>query len=210
VHLPEAAKQALKTFGFAARELLQREMARAYVDPTAYTLRSPVFDADDLTLTIGISDRGRGTPPRNYLAPTDKSDGAAKKEVMPTPFAGAIKARYGFDDLPVPVRSSRAGRQFLNSRGNLKPRKVQSLLDNLQNPGRGPEDYFVIKPRTSHRLPPGIYRRYRRKSAGISPAFVFKDQPTQATVLNFQEVLETAARSKLPAMIERKLKKILG
>ena len=133
VHLPEAGRQALKSFGFEARELLQREMAAKYISATSFTLRSAYFKLDDLTLQVGISDKANGVPPKSYLAPTDRTGGVARKELQPTSFAGALRARYGIDEVPIPVRSSRAGAQFLDKRGNVKGRKVQALLDNLND-----------------------------------------------------------------------------
>ena len=210
VHLPEAGRQALKSFGFEARELLQREMAAKYISATPFTLRSPYFKQDDLTLTIGISDKANGVPPKSYLAPTDRTGGVVRKELQPTSFAGALRARYGIDEVPIPVRSSRAGAQFLDQRGNVKGRKVQALLDNLNDPGSGREDYFMIKPGQSQRLSGGIYRRYRVKSANISAVFALADKPKQQTVLDFHGVLIQAAETRLPALIDKKLKRILG
>ena len=210
VYLPEAGRQALKSFGFEARKLLQDEMRDKYQAVTPFTERSPIFKQEGLSLTIGISNRANGVPPRNYLAPTDRTGGVRSKQLQPTSFAGALRARYGIDEVPVPVRSSRAGSQFIDKRGNVKGRKVQSLLDALNNPGSGREDYFVIKPGQSQRLSGGVYRRYRVKSANISAVFALVDKPTQATVLDFHGVLEEAARTRLPALIQKKLDRILG
>jgi len=208
-HLPKAAEQALKSFGFDARELLQKEMKDKYGDVTPFTLRSPFFKQNGLELLIGISDKANGVPPRNYLAPTDRSRGGAKQEVQPTSFAGAIRARYGIDDIPVPVRSSRAGAQFIDKRGNVKARKVQRLLDQLQNPGQGREDYFLIKPGQSSHLSGGVYRRYRLKSANLSAVFAFKSQVTQQPTLDFEGVVMEAARRELPGLIQKKLDRLL-
>ena len=209
-HLPKAAEQALKSFGFDARELLQMEMKDKYREVTPYSLRSPFFRQDGLTLLIGISDKGRGVSPRSYLGPTDSSRGAGRNEVQPTSFAGALRARYGIDQIPVPVRSSRAGSQLLDKRGNVKPRKVQRLLDQLENPGQGREDYFLIKPDQHSYLSGGIYRRYRVKSSNISAVFAFKDQVTQKPTLNFDKTVMDAARRELPAIIQRKLHRLMG
>ena len=208
-HLPKAAEQALKSFGFDARELLQKEMQDKYGAVTPFTLRSPYFKQNGLELLIGISDKANGVPPQNYLGPTDRSHGGAKQEVQPTSFAGAIRARYGIDDIPVPVRSSRAGAQFIDKRGNLKARKVQRLLDQLQNPGQGREDYFLVKPGQSSHLSGGIYRRYRLKSANLSAVFAFKSQVTQQPTLDFEGVLLEAARKELLVLIQRKLDRLL-
>ena len=208
-HLPRAAEQALKSFGCDARELLQKEMKDKYGAVTPFTLRSPYFKQNGLELLIGISDKANGVPPRNYLAPTDRSRGSAKQEVQPTSFAGALRARYGIDDIPVPVRSSRAGAQFIDKRGNVKARKVQRLLDQLQNPGQGREDYFLIKPGQNSHLSGGIYRRYRVKSANLSAVFAFKSSVTQQPTLDFEKTVMDSARKELPRLIQRKLDRLL-
>ena len=208
-HLPKAAEQALKSFGFDARELLQKEMQDKYGAVTPFTLRSPYFKQNGLELLIGISDKANGVAPNRYLAPTDRSQGAGRKPVQPTSFAGAIRARYGIDQIPVPVRSSRAGAQFIDKRGNVKPRKVQRLLDQLENPGQGREDYFLIKPGQSSHLSGGIYRRYRLKSANLSNVFTFKSQVSQQPTLDFEGVLLEAARKELPVLIQKKLDRLL-
>jgi len=208
-HLPKAAEQALKSFGFDARELLQKEMQDKYGAVTPFTLRSPYFKQNGLELLIGISDKANGVAPNRYLAPTDRSQGAGRKPVQPTSLAGALRARYGIDDIPVPVRSSRAGSQFLDQRGNLKSRKVQRLLDQLENPGQGREDYFLIKPGQSSHLSGGIYRRYRLKTANLSNVFTFKSQVSQQPTLDFKGVLLEAARKELPVLIQKKLDRLL-
>ena len=127
VYLQDAAKSALKSFGFDAREILQDEMKRQYGAVTPFTLRSPYFKIQNggYGLLIGISEKANGTPPSHYLAPTDKTGGVSIKPIAPTSFAGALRARYGIDEIPVPVRSTRAGSQFIESRGNLKGRMVK-------------------------------------------------------------------------------------
>ena len=186
-HLPKAAEQALRSFGFDVRELLQDEMRREYESPNAFTLNSPYFKQNGLELIIGISDEARsGLSPAQYLAPTDKTGGRFRKPVAPTSLDGAMLKRYGLDDLAVPVESSRAGSQFLNSKGALRSRKVQYLLSQLENPGSGREQYFVIKPGDSSTLKPGIFRRYKLKGT-ISQAFIFAKQQ-QTTSIKFESL----------------------
>ena len=97
-HLPKAAEQALKSLGFGLREVLQKEMEQEYESPSAYTLRSPYFKQDGLTLTVGISDKSRsGLSPAQYLAPTDRTDGHFRRPVAPTSLDGAMLKRYGLD-----------------------------------------------------------------------------------------------------------------
>ena len=156
-NLPKAAEQALRSFEFDVRELLQDEMRREYESPNAFTLNSPYFKQDRLTLTVGINDRAKGgLSPAQYLNPTNKSSGSLRKPVAATSLAGAMLARFGVKDLAVPVKSSSKRSQLLNSTGALRSYKIQYFLDQLANPGSGREQYFVIKPGDSSTLKPGI------------------------------------------------------
>ena len=110
----------------------------------------------------------------------------------------------------MPVRSSRAGAQFIDQRGNLKSRKVQRLLDQPQNPEQGREDYCLIKPGQRSHLSGSVYRRYRVKSSNISAVFALKDQVTQKPTINFEKTVMDAARKELPAIIQRKLRRLMG
>jgi len=209
VYLKEAAEQALKSFGFEARELIQREMDSKYQSVSAYTRRSPYFRQNGLQLTIGISDkRNNGISPAQYLAPTDASQGRFKKPTAPTSLDGAMLARYGIRDIAVPVVSSRAGSQFLNARGALRSRKVERLLDQLQDPGSSKEQYFVVRPGSGGRLTPGVFRRYRVKSE-ISSVFTFARQTTKP-VLDFEGVVTKAAQHQIPKLIQTKLSRLLA
>ena len=208
-HLQKASEQALKSLGFDLREVLQREMEREYERPSAYTLRSPYFKQDGLTLTVGISDKARsGLSAAQYLAPTDKTGGRFRKPAAPTSLDGAMLARYGIRDIAVPVESSRAGAQFLNAKGGLRSRKVQYLLAQLSAPGQGREQYFVVKPGSGNRLTAGVYRRYKLKSE-ISMAFKFAKQQQNAKI-DYHGVIRQAAEERLPKLIQSKLAKLLA
>ena len=207
-HLPKASEQALKCLGFDLREVLQKKMEQQYQSPSAYSLRSPFFRQEGLTVTVGISDRSRsGLSPAQYLAPTDKTGGRLRKPAAPTSLDGAMLARYGIRDIAVPVESSRAGSQFLTSKGGLRSRKVQYLLDQLANPGSGREQYFVVKPGDSSSLTPGVFRRYRVKST-ISQVFVFAKQK-QTPKIDYHDVIIKAAAERLPGLIQTKLSRLL-
>ena len=208
-HLPKASEQALKSLGFDLREVLQKEMEQEYESPSAYTLRSPYFKQDGLTLTVGISDKARsGLSASQYLAPTDKTGGRFRKPAAPTSLDGAMLQRYGIRDIAVPVESSRAGAQFLNSKGALRSRKTQYLLDQLSAPGTGREQYFVVRPGDSSTLKPGVFRRYRVKST-ISQAFVFAKQQ-QTPSIDYHAVIRKEAEARLPRLIQTKLAKLLA
>ena len=208
-HLPKASEQALRSLGFDLRELLQREMQREYENPSAYTLRSPYFKQDGMTLTVGINDKANsGLSPAQYLAPTDKTGGRFRKPAAPTSLDGAILARFGIKDIAVPVESSRAGSQFLNAKGGLRSRKVQSLLDQLNNLGSGSEQYFVVRPGSGSRLTPGVFRRYRVKGE-ISAVFKFAKQQSTPSI-DYHGLLRKEAEARLPRLIQSKLAKLLA
>ena len=208
-HLPKASEQALKSLGFDLREVLQKKMEQEYESPSAYTLRSPYFKQDGMTLTVGVSDKARsGLSPAQYLAPTDKTGGRFRKPAAPTSLDGALAARYGFKQLATPVASSRAGRQFLNAKGALKPRKVQRLLDALRDPDSSAEKYFLIPPGSGSHLPAGVFRRYKIKNQ-ISMVFALQRMPTRTPTLDFHGVVLAAARKELPRIISSKLSRLL-
>ena len=209
VHVPKAAEQALKSFGFDVRELLQKEMQETYESPSSWTLRSPIFRQQGMSLLVGISDKANsGLSASRYLAPTDASHGRGRRPVAPTSLDGAMLARYGIKDIAVPVESSRAGKRFLNSKGALRSRSVQNLLDQLGNPEQSKEQYFVIRPGDSSSLKPGVFRRYRIKGS-ISQAFVFAKQQ-QTAKLDYHGVILKAAEERLPKLIQSKLAKLLA
>ena len=95
----------------------------------------------------------------------------------------------------------------MNSKGGLRSRKVQCLLDQLNNPGSGRESYFVVKPGSGSRLTAGVYRRYRVKGE-ISAAFVFAKQQ-QTAKIDYHGVIRKAAEERLPGLIQTKLSRLL-
>ena len=95
----------------------------------------------------------------------------------------------------------------MNAKGGLRSRKVQSLLDQLANPGAGRESYFVVKPGSGNRLTAGVYRRYRVKS-DISMAFKFAKQQSTPSI-DYHGVIRKAAEERLPGLIQTKLSRLL-
>jgi len=58
VQLPYAGNQALKELGFKMRGELAQYMAEVFDNPVPFTLRSPRYAIDGLTLTVSISKDG--------------------------------------------------------------------------------------------------------------------------------------------------------
>lgn len=176
---------------------------------SSYTRRSPYFRHRRYELLIGISDKANnGVAPNRYLSTTDARKGRFRKPVTPTPLDGALAARYGFKQLATPVASSRAGRQFLNAKCALKPRKVQRLLDALRDPDSSAEKYFLIPPGSGTHLPAGVFRRYKIKNQ-ISMVFALQRVPTRTPTLDFHGVVIAAAQKELPRIISSKLSLLL-
>ena len=209
-YLPQAASQALKSFGFESRKILADEMKSRYATATNYTLRSPRYEVKGSTLRLYINDdQSQNQSAAEYLFPTDRSDGRRRKPIKPTTLAGFIQGKYGTNKIPVPVPGSRAGRLFVNKDGNLKGKKVQSLISQLTSPSASyREQYFVLTERHGG-LGPGIWRKYRVKNA-VSLAFALLDKkPTQDTSIDIHGLLLKEAEQRLPVLIEQKLRRLL-
>ena len=209
VFLPDAAEKALKQFGFESRKTLADAMRDKYQTATNYTLKSPRYKVEGQTLTVSILDDPKhNQSAAKYLEPTDRSRGVTRKEVQPTTLAGVMQ-RFGTNKLPIPQPNTRAGRQFIASNGNLKGKKVQSLISQLTSNNRsGKEKYFVIVDKQGG-LGPGIWRRYRVKNA-VSLAFALVDQkPKVDTRLDFHGLVLRDAEKRLPGMVEDKLRRLL-
>ena len=186
-------------------------MRSRYQTATNYTLKSPRFKQDGLNLSIYINDdQSQNQSAAEYLFPTDRSDGRRQKPIKPTTLAGFLQGKYGTNKIPVPVPGSRAGRQFINKAGNLKGKRVQSLISQLSSPSaRYREQYFVLTERHGG-LGPGIWRRYRAKDA-VSLAFALLDRkPTQDTSIDIHGLLLKEAEQRLHVLIEQKLRRLMG
>ena len=209
-YLPQAAEQALKSFGFESRKTLADAMRDKYQTATNYTLKSPRFEHRGSELRIYINDDQRqNQSAAEYLFPTDRSDGRRQKPIKPTTLAGFLQGKYGTNKIPVPVPGSRAGRQFIAKNGNLKGKKVQSLISQLTSPSASyREQYFVLTERHGG-LGPGIWRKYRAKNA-VSLAFALLDRkPTQDTSIDIHDLLLKEAEQRLPVLIEQKLRRLM-
>ena len=210
VFLSEAAEKALKQFGFESRKTLADAMRDKYQTATNYTLRSPRYEVKGSTLRLYINDdQSQNQSAAKYLFPTDRSDGRRQKPIKPTTLAGFLQGKYGTNKIPVPVPGSRAGRLFVASNGNLKGKKVQSLISQLTSPSASyREQYFVLTERHGG-LGAGIWRRSRIKSQ-VSLAFALVDQkPTQDTSIDIHALLIKEAEQRLPVLIEQKLRRLL-
>jgi len=207
----EAAEQALKSFGFESREILSDAMKAEYKHATNYTLKSPRFKQNGLTLTIGINDDPRqNQSAAKYLQPTDRTGGIQRKPIQPTTLSGFIRGRFGTNKVAVPAPDSRAGRLFINAVGNVRGKKVKTLISQLASPSASyKEQYFVVTDRRGG-LSPGIWRRYRAKNSVVLAFALLDQKPTQKTSIDIHGLLIKEAQQQLPVLIERKLRRLLS
>ena len=83
---------------------------------------------------------------------------------QPTTLAGVMR-RFGTSKLPIPQPNTRAGRQFIAANGNLKGKKVQSLISQLTSPNPGAREQYRVITQKHGDLGAGVWRRYRIKDA---------------------------------------------
>ena len=209
VYLKQASEQALKSFGFESRNILADAMRAEYKTATNYTLRSPRFEQRGTELRIFIEDdQSQNQSAAEYLFPTDSKGGVKQKEVLPTTLSGVLR-KFGSNKIAAPVPGSRAGRQFIDKRGNLKGKKVQSLISQLLSPSASYREQYILLTQPHGGLGPGIWRTYRAKNA-VSLAFALLDQkPTQQTTIDVHGVLIKAAEEQIPGLIQQKLRRLL-
>jgi len=185
-------------------------MRNRYGTATNYTLKSPRFVHKGLDLTVFINDdQSQNQSAAEYLFPTDRTGGIQRKEIKPTTLAGFLQGKYGTNKIPVPVPGSRAGRQFIAKNGNLKGKKVQTLISQLSSPSASYREQYIVLTERHGGLGPGIWRRYRAKNA-VSLAFALLDQkPTQDTSIDIHGLLLKEAEQRLPVLIEQKLRRLM-
>ena len=175
--------------------------------PRPTTHRPSRYKVEGHTLTISILDDPRqNQSAAQYLQPTDQR-WVTRKEVQPTTLAGVMR-RFGTNKLPVPQPNTRAGRQFIAKNGNLKGKKVQSLIAQLTSPNpTGAEQYFVITDKTVASAPAsGAVMGQERGEPRLRPGGPEAQVDTQ---IDFHGLLLESAKERLPALMEQKLRHLL-
>lgn len=221
VQIPFAANQALKQLGFELRGELAKYMGDVFENPVPFTLRSPRYAVDGLTLTVSISkDGAKGQDPARYLYPVSTDDGGGGKPAYITRFARAIKGIGVVDGTyyPVPYLKGRGVR--VNAYGNMTPGQYQQVLAGLkaENGRTGGKRgtswrYFSVPDQRSSRgqrggrLKPGIYRA---KSTDVQMLFGYaRQQPTVPGIFDFAGTVERKAEKLLPSLLSKALENAL-
>jgi hypothetical protein len=222
VQLPYAGNRALKQLGFKMRGELAQYMSDVFQKPVPFTLRSPRYSVDGLTLTVSISKDGdKGQDPARYLYPVSTDDGGGGKPAYITRFTRAVRAIGVVDSgyYPVPFLGGRGVRK--NAYGNMTAGQYQQVLaglkaDNGRTGGKRGSSwrYFSVpdgrKPvrRGGGNLKPGIYRA---KSNDLQMLFGYaREHPTVPSIFDFAGTVERKSQELLPSLLSKALAKALG
>jgi hypothetical protein len=222
VQLPYAGNQALKELGFKMRGELAQYMADVFDNPVPFTLRSPRYAVDGLTLTVRIStDGAKGQDPARYLYPVSTEDGRGGKPAYITRFTKAVRGMGVVDSsyYAIPYLQGRGVRK--NAYGNMTPGQYQQVLAGLKaengrtggKRGSSWRYFSVPDQRGSGRgrggnLKPGIYRA---KSNDLQMLFGYaRKHPTVPAVFDFAGTVERKSQELLPSLLSKALARALG
>jgi hypothetical protein len=205
-----AGGQAMKRLGYGLREHHGLQMAGRFADPVPFTLASPRYKADGLSVRFYLSTDGpKGNAPASYIYPTDAGDGGAKPAYL-SRFARGLSKLNITNLFPIPNIGGTGVRK--NIHGNMTPGQYQGVLKGLarQNPA-----YFSIPDnrRTSKRstlLKPGIYQRAGTNSRGYNRLFGYiAEPPTVRTAYDFLGITTRYAGQQVPKLLREELAKVL-
>ena len=222
VQLPYAGNQALKGLGFILRAELAKHMSDVFENPVPFTLRSPRYAVDGLTLTVSISkDGAKGQDPARYLYPVSTDDGGGGKPAYITRFTKAVRGMGVVDSsyYAIPYLQGRGVR--LNAYGNMTAGQYTQVLAGLkaENGRTGGKRgsswrYFSVpdgrKParRGGGNLKPGIYRA---KSNDLQMLFGYaRKHPTVPGIFDFAGTVERKSQELLPSLLTKALARALG
>ena len=199
-----AGGQAVKRFGYAAKQHHSLQMAGRFENPVPFTINSPRYEANGLEVRLYLNPDGpKGNAPATYIYPADR--GSDSNTAYPTRFARGL-SRLGVTNLfPVPYTYGRAVRR--NTYGNMTPGQYQETLAGL---ARNDGTYFSVPDNRSSRplrgnLPRGIYQR---KGRTVSMLFGYRDSaPSIRQPYAFEDITRRLAQQQLPKLLREELSK---
>ncbi len=219
VQIPYAGNQALKQLGFQLRGELARYMGDVFENPVPFTLRSPRYEVDGLTLRVRIStDGAKGQDPARYLYPVSTDDGGGGKPAYITRFTKAVRSMGVVDSsyYAIPYLQGRGVR--VNAYGNMSPGQYQQVLAGLraENGRTGGKRgaswrYFSVPDGRAagaargrgRQLKPGIYRA---KTNELQMLFGYaRKQPTVPGIFDFAGTVERKSGELLPSLLSKAL-----
>lgn len=218
-----AGTKAMQRLGYELKQSLRDEMARVFDKPVPFTLSSPRYAADGLSLRIYLNpDSPGGQSPSRYLYPVSTEDTAGAKPAYPTRFAKALRHLGIIDSsyFPVPWLDGRA--VPTNSYGNVPASFYSGVLRGLvrqgakgASPSSNYGGQYMSVPdrrigpalRRTSSLKPGIYRVKARQLD-----FLFgyaRRPPIVPTVFDYRGVATRRAQEILPTLLSQELEKAM-
>lgn len=221
-----AGTQAMKRLGYELREESKQLMARTFNNPVPFTLSSPRYAADGLSVRMSIYDgpAPKGQDPAKYLYPVSTEDTQGSKPAYPTRFIKALQARgiVGSNYYAVPWLRGRG--VPVNAYGNVPPAFYAATLAGLARQGAPgaprtrqagwqyisvPDQRIgpAVRRTSSLERRPGIYR-----VKGRELEFLFglqTKQPTVPTKFDWRGHLTRRAEPLLSRLLSQELDKAL-
>jgi len=199
-----AGSQAIKRFGFEAKQHHGLQMAGRFENPVNYTLSSVRYEAKDLEVILSINPDGpKGNAPATYIFPADK--GTSENTAYVTRFARGLRKAGITTKFPVPYTRGRGVR--VNRYGNMTGGQYQQVLSALRN--NNPQ-YFSVPDNRSPRpsgLPSGIYMRTSR---GPNMLFGYQNRvPSVRQNYDFEGITRRLADQRLPKLLRQELTRAL-
>lgn len=218
-----AGTKAMQRLGYELKQSLRDEMARVFDKPVPFTLSSPKYDAQGLSLRIFLlGDSPGGQSPSRYLYPVSTEDTAGSKPAYLTRFGRALRHLGIIDNsyFPVPWLEGRA--VPTDSYGNVPRSFYSGVLRGIARQGaKGaspsskyggqymsvPDRRVGPAMRRTSSLKPGIYRVKARQLD-----FLFgyaRRPPIVPTVFDYRGVATRRAQEILPTLLSQELEKAM-
>lgn len=218
-----AGTKAMQRLGYELKQTLRDEMARVFDKPVPFTLSSPKYDAQGLSLRIFLlGDSAGGQSPSRYLYPVSTEDTAGAKPAYLTRFGRALRHLGIIDDsyFPVPWLEGRA--VPTDAYDNVPRSFYSGVLRGIARQGaKGPSpsskyggQYMSIPDKRSgpalrrtSSLKPGIYRV---KSGQLDFLFGYaRRPPIVGTKFDYRGVATRRAQEILPTLLSQELAKAM-
>lgn len=201
-----AGGQAVKRFGYDAKQHHSLQMAGRFENPVPYTINSPRYEATGLEVRLYLNPDGpKGNAPATYIYPADR--GSDDSTAYTTRFGKGLR-KLGITSLfPVPYTYGRAVRR--NAYGNMTPGQYQQTLAGL---ARNDGTYFSVPDNRSSRAPRGNLPRgiYQRKGRSVAMLFGYRDSaPSVRQPYAFEDITRRLAQQHLPKLLREELRKAL-
>jgi hypothetical protein len=218
-----AGGKAMRRLGYELKQTLRDEMSRTFDRPVPFTLTSPKYDPNGLSLRVFLlTDSPRGQSPSRYLYPVSTEDTVGAKPAYTTRFTRALRhlGIIDSDHYAIPWLNGRA--VPTNEYGNVPGSFYSGVLRGLARQGaKGASpfskyggQYMSVPDRRSapsirrtSSLKPGIYR-----VKGRQLDFLFRyvlSPPSVTTIFDYRGIVDRRAQAILPTLLSQELDKAM-